>query len=140
MSVKLNITTFILTILHTSLPPAWRAATSSALNLAIDTDLTRCVNSRLKLFQTQILRNYVFYSQSRLHAQLNLNMKIIKERKVTYCTPLQFVQTNVQNVVQTYCGPWLDENGLWLADKFSSRQKKERRTIQNHTSTINTKQ
>lgn len=23
----------------------------------------------------------------------------------TYCTPLQLVQTNVKNVVQTYCGP-----------------------------------
>lgn len=33
---------------------------------------------------------------------------------LTYCTPLQFVQINVQKVVHTYWGPWLYENTLDL--------------------------
>ena len=31
----------------TSFPPSWRAVTSCAVNLAMETDFTRCVNSRL---------------------------------------------------------------------------------------------
>jgi len=33
----------------TLFPPPWRAATSCEVNLAIDTDFTRCVNSRLHM-------------------------------------------------------------------------------------------
>lgn len=33
-----------------------------------------------------------------------------------YCIPLQFVQTNVEKVVQTYCGPWFIEIANVMSD------------------------
>lgn len=80
---------------NTSFPAARRALTSSRVNLAIDIDFTRCVNSRLQEHDLE-------------HAYFFFFFRFISFRRFsgfTYWIPLQFVQMNVKKVVQTYCGP-----------------------------------
>lgn len=53
---------------------------------------------------TTKIRKHVHY---RDHGEIISNPKNNSDM-TTYCTPLQFVQTNVKKVVQTYCGPCIN--------------------------------
>lgn len=58
---------------RTSFPPCWREATSWEVNLAIDTDFTRCVNSRLG--KTCVFMNH--YIISIIYHECSLNWRKI---------------------------------------------------------------
>lgn len=123
-------------LIYTWFPPSWRALTSCEVNLAIDTDFTLCVNSRLEkckqlkagkasylplslkcIFKENCVKpNSKNQRKNRQQNQENLKKtyvwKIKKKKIHTHCIPLQLVQTNVQKFVQTYCVPCLAESML----------------------------